>query len=719
MKHGKVLFIFTLVLPTLFSCGNKPTQDLCTVTFNPNSGTITSGSSSIQVKSGTSFSQCDTPIVTKVNELFKYWAFDIEGSNKVEASYKITSDIEVYAHFANECHTVTFNENGGSIVGEKTRSVEDGALFSKCDKPTATKENYEFKYWTFDAAGEETINTDYIVEDDFTVYAQYRETRKIYLDAPENSSIVSYGSTVVSYGDEQTDNITATSSNKNILTVELDKSRSCIYLDAANGNVEGTATVTVSDGRGSDSVNVSVHHPTTTQEAAESFDFAIGRGAYDITLTFNYDNQDSLDDFLNNRIETRLSAPSVYERYTWNTGIGKTNHVELKPSEEMATKSKDISQSSYSQYYYKNLKNAAYELRHSKIQPRSGDHFAIDDAKKRLKVHNSETLFFALERGFRPIFDGAEIAIVGSVANRAYQVYQEARGACANAFGTETTDDLMKVRQLFEWLMDNTHYDHWITQNPAPEEAEDFYNWSSYFAEGVFLNKGIAVCDGFSKALAIMGGIEGLPIIRSAGFATYLDEEGKSVVSGHAWNYYHHSDGKWYLICPTWAHKDNDADEEFVNYNYSAISYQPFMTQSNYFYSYTYKAIYNACIDQGYSPTQAEEVAKEAAKPSDFKEALFTDVTKSNSPLVSNIYTTDIFDKSKKYDFDLNSDIEAKALGNAIPIMNEDFCINLSFGSWNYVQSLANVIKEKMKSCSSIIVSADYSYTDCTVCVKF
>lgn len=702
MKHGKSLFVLALSLPTLFSCGNRPTQIYYTVTFNPNGGEITSGSSTVQVKSGSAFNQCITPVVTKTDKVFKYWTFDATGEDKVNPSFKINQNITVYARLNDAYHTITFDANGGSVDAD-TKNVPDGTLFSECDKPTASKDSSEFKYWTFDDIGNETISTNYEVESNFTVYAQYVETGNIYFDAPEDSSIVTYGSTAVSYQGAVPSDIEIVSSNPSVITVEKDPNRNLVYLDAADGNVEDESTISIKkNGDVQDTINISVHHPTSVQEAAESFDFALGRGIYDITLTFNYDNQDSYSDFINDRLETRLSVPYTYSQHTqWTKGVNQTNRLHFSPSSLMATKSKDISQPAYSKYYYENLKNAAYELRHSKIVKRTDDHFAIDDAKKRLEVHNSETLFFALERRFRPVFDESEIAVSGSVAQRAKAVYDAAREACADAFGTETTDNLMKVRQLFEWLVNKTHYDHWIVSEEATE-AEDFWEWSSYFPEGVFLNNGIAVCDGFSKALAIMGGIEGLPIIRSAGFAD---------AGGHAWNYYHHSDNKWYLICPTWAHDDNDADSEYVDYNYSAITYQPFMTQSNYFYDHTYKTAYNYYRNK----TKAEQIAQQY----NFDEVLFNDITKSNTPVVSNIYTTDVFDPAKHYDYDLNSNTEATALGNTIPIMNEDFCINLSYNSKNYTNALWTAIKNRMTSAQRGITSSDYSHTDCTFIVKF
>lgn len=614
-------------------------------------------------------------------------------------------------------YTVTFDANNGHFIDspETSFSVLKGTLLKTLTIPQATDDSSTYVGWATDQNGKNSVTYDYQIESNITLYAQYSNVDLV-VDAPEDSEILCYGSTAIGYHlFDLNKTVTASSSNSSILDVSVDSAHSAVIVDSAKGNIEGDANVIVSAQSSETKAEhpISVRYPTTAQEAGECFDYAIGRGIYDIALTFEYNNMDTLEDFFNNRLETRLSAPSIYQGYIWSTGYNKTNRVRLAPSTEMATKSKDISQSSYSKYYYKNLKNAAYELRHSKIQKRTSNHFAIDDVKKRLVVHNSDTLFFALERGFRPEFVASEIAINGSVAQRAYQVYQKAREACADAFGNETTDNLMKVRQLYEWLVDNTHYDHWIVSDDF--EEDDFYNWSSYFPEGVFLNNGIAVCDGFSKALAIMGGIEGLPIIRSAGFAND---------SGHAWNYYHHSDGQWYLICPTWAHDDNDAlDSEIFSYNYSVATYQPFMAESNYFYNHTYTMRYNYYIDQGKSKSQAEILAKIDAQKNKFDEVLFTDITKSNKPYATDIYKTDIFDSTHGYDYHLDSNAEADALVAAIKSLNlkSDFSVDISYfdGFETVAQHFVDKLFASIPGVRAVGSLVEYSLTHAEILVKF
>ena len=606
-------------------------------------------------------------------------------------------------------YDITFNANGGEIIsGETSIRVAAGTTFEQCEKPIAKLDEKAFQYWSFDQEGTRAVGETFRIDNNYDLFANYYTEGTLHFKQPEDSSIVCYGSTGISYADAQ-GTVNVTSSNESILTAELDTDRSCVYLDAVSGNIQGESTITISDGVSSDSIVIGVHYPTSAQEAGEAMDFAAGRKINDVTLTFNYNNQDSLNVFYNDRMETTYSVGA--RGLEWRNGYGKTNRLQFVPSTTMATQSKDISQPPYSGYYYENLKNVAYELRHSKIQRRTDNHFAIDDAKKRLVIHNSETLFFALERGFRPEFVASEIAVPNSVANRAYQVYQKAREACAEAFGTETTDNLTKVRQLYEWLLDNTHYDHWIADDPV--EVDDFTDWTSYFPEGVFLNEGIAVCAGFAKSLSIMGGIEGLPIICCKGSAP---------VGGHAWNYYQHSDGKYYLVCPTWSHIDNEADQ-FLDYNYSAVSYQPFMAESKYFYD----SKFIECANYYYNEIEHNvEAAKAYAKPYaeqvDFDDLCFSDVIKSDSPLVDDIYTTDIFDMTHNYDYHLDSEAEADALVAAIEDLNlaEDFSVDISYfndcGSvtQHFIDELATL--PNVKAVNYLI---EYTLTHTEILVKF
>ena len=269
--------------------------------------------------------------------------------------------------------TVYYHGNGGT-VSASSAEIRKNAIFKDENTVNASRDGFAFLEWTFDQQGAETIPDDYKVTGDFEVYAQFMDST-LTMSNPDDGEIVCYGSTAVEYSNtlESNDDVTVTIS-PNVMDYEFAKvaNRTWLILDAKDGNIEESVTITISNGTDSDYKTIFIHYPRSIQEAAEAVDFALSRKAYDITLTFDFNNRiPSLFDFLNEYMETRLSISSYDDDYIWETGYNKTNHMEFYPNDMMAKKSKDISQPTYSEYYYKNLKNAAYELRHSKIQKRT------------------------------------------------------------------------------------------------------------------------------------------------------------------------------------------------------------------------------------------------------------------------------------------------------------------------------------------------------------
>lgn len=603
--------------------------------------------------------------------------------------------------------TVTYHGNGGT-VSASSAEIRKNAIFKEENTVNATKEGYAFKEWTFDQQGTNVVPDDYKVTSAFEVYAQYRAST-LTMANPDDGEIVCYGSTAVEYFDTSasSNEIIVSISPSNAMTYEFDTDgvRTWLNLDAKDENIEASVTVTISNGVDSDCKTIFIHHPRTPQEAGEAIDFAIGRKIYNVTLTFDYDNQEDFVHFYQNRIECVNAVPSA-GLYYWNKGINKTNRFVLYAKTTMATKYTDISLPQYSEYYCENVKNGAYEIRRQNIVKRDDDHFFIDDAKKRLVVHNTETLFFALERGFRPVFDDNDTSIM---AIHAKQVYQKAREWCNEAFGKETTSPFMKMRQIFEYMTSHIHYDYWITSAPDRPESGG-YEWMSYSPEGVFLNNGVAVCDGFSKAFAIMCGIEGLPVVRCAGFP---DVEG---LAGHAWNYYKYTDDIWYLVCPTWG-QDCWGSGSGFDYNFATVNYTAFMAESKYFKNTTYRKKYYECRMEGKTEAQAIAEAEEASKLMDFSDDLFSNLTKSSEACFDNIYQQDSY--AADCDYDIDSETEAVALANAMSFLNEDFTVDLSVNSWIYFEDQIIAAMQNKFPSASIDMITDTSLMHTTLCVDF
>ena len=166
--------------------------------------------------------------------------------------------------------------------------------------------------------------------------------------------------------------------------------------------------------------------------------------------------------------------------------------------------------------------------------------FNIDGVNKCLTVSSTNQLVYALEKGLNPV------CMPGSAAER---IYSKAK-TILNSICDNTMNDFEKIRAIYDWMIMNVQYDHY-----AANYCDN--NWTVYdawYAEGVF-DKGVAVCDGISKAVIILAKIENIPVVRTTS-------------TNHAWNKVY-LDGNWYGVDAT--HGEVSVD------NVSYLSYSNFL----------------------------------------------------------------------------------------------------------------------------------------------
>lgn len=146
------------------------------------------------------------------------------------------------------------------------------------------------------------------------------------------------------------------------------------------------------------------------------------------------------------------------------------------------------------------------------------------------EVYNSEELWWAVEHGYRPVF-----AIEDSEAERIYNMAKDV----LREIISKDMNEFEKALAIYEYLIGSVIYDRETsTDLDAIPSAEN----ACYYLEGVF-KYGKAVCDGKSKALVLLCGIEGISAVREFG---YSDRDR----AGHAWNYVR-VDGVWYCVDTT------------------------------------------------------------------------------------------------------------------------------------------------------------------------
>ena len=147
------------------------------VTFNGNGTDISAPI--MQVVNGTTYN--DLPTINRGGYVFEGWYTEKSGGSRITPTtiVNLKGDQILYAHWtknSEEMCTVTFDANGGT-VGQKTVQVAKGGTLNSL--PTPTRSGYTFVGWynTSGPSGASVNVGDYIVEQDVTLYAWWKEEK--------------------------------------------------------------------------------------------------------------------------------------------------------------------------------------------------------------------------------------------------------------------------------------------------------------------------------------------------------------------------------------------------------------------------------------------------------------------------------------------------------------------------------------------------------------
>lgn len=187
------------------------------------------------------------------------------------------------------------------------------------------------------------------------------------------------------------------------------------------------------------------------------------------------------------------------------------------------------------------------------------DDFAINYVEDEYECSTSDQLFYVLSHGFRPL------TVSGSQAYRTYNKFKDImRSIC-----DDRMTDVQKARAIFDWLIVNVYYDNNVAypKVPLPQAS---YKYEAFYLEGVL--NGAAVCDGLSKAYAVMCAIEGIDCVRVTGKL----KDAKEGDAGHAWNKVQLM-GKWFLSDATWGNMTVAVQDEGVISHYEYVNGKYFL----------------------------------------------------------------------------------------------------------------------------------------------
>ena len=136
-----------------------------TVKFNANGGTVSTASSAVH--NGSSIGTLPEP--TRSGYAFDGWYTAASGGNRVYSSTTVTSDMTLYAHWADAVR-ITFDPTGGT-VSPKYADIKKGASIDSL--PTPTKENYYFNGWYTAASGGTKVTSSTTFSAKTTIYAHW------------------------------------------------------------------------------------------------------------------------------------------------------------------------------------------------------------------------------------------------------------------------------------------------------------------------------------------------------------------------------------------------------------------------------------------------------------------------------------------------------------------------------------------------------------------
>jgi len=276
---------------------------------------------------------------------------------------------------------------------------------------------------------------------------------------------------------------------------------------------------------------------------------------------------------------------------------------------------------------YTTTQENIYNSLTERVQTRT---LAIDKSKDTLNVANSNELYRAVSNGYKPVIDEENSDLIS--------LYSKAREVL-NTYVTDSMTDLEKVKTIYEWIVTKVTYDKAAVNSTS--ENKSLYN--AFSMEGVFFDKR-AVCDGKSKAFALLCGMEGIKAVRVVGFAnenlanqiaiwagkgateSQIMQSLSSTGWGHAWNKVlvdANGDNikEWYVVDTTWGDLSigtGYSPKEYLTYDYflvtdkdierTHISYQTQYNATTAFNAYDYISVYHNDVNNTMYITSVEQI---------------------------------------------------------------------------------------------------------------
>lgn len=529
------------------------------------------------------------PTLTKEGYTFDGWFTELEGGEKVENASAELVDKVVYARFSLTTYSITYILNGGVETTNPTSFTAETPTFSLA---SPTKENNVFEGWS--GTGIDGISKSVTIKKGtkenlvFTAnWVPEKVQVSFVVDGKKinKKATLEYGKTLSSLSltaeslglsgytlsDFYSDSSMQTKQN---LTTPL-KSDTILYLYSTYIIENSFYNYLPKFRSASSTIEIGSFNELVSWIDYVLFNNITSSKA--ITATLTYKSFSSTSKLLSEVSSAISQSTFSYKNTGYSYWTGNTKNVKIYINSDM----KNEAQKVYDEGREGTLAQATYALSNfTKTRSDTFNDFNINNVTKTLEVSTSNQLVYALEKGLKPV------CVPGS---KAEIVYEKAKSVLRDICNDEMTN-VQKVRAIYEWIILNNSYDH-----KAADEitGNNWYEYDSWFAEGVLLNKK-AVCDGICKAFLIMAKIEGIPTIRVTG-------------NSHAWNKVY-LNGAWFGIDAT--HGDLS-----INGSYEALTYTSFLFTDEYkqnagFTSEEYPSVVAKTVTNAYENIQFDNNGK-------------------------------------------------------------------------------------------------------------
>lgn len=217
------------------------------------------------------------------------------------------------------------------------------------------------------------------------------------------------------------------------------------------------------------------------------------------------------------------------------------------------------------------VKQATAFLRYSEVENKR-DSLPIDEKTETMNVANSNDLYRVVSNGFKPVFAADESG------QKLQALYNKARKVLID-YVSEDMTDVEKVAAIYDWIVNEVDYDYAVASLGTGSGTSGY---NAFYLEGVF-DDNRAVCDGKSKAFALLCGMENIKAIRVSGYANKniaAVPDSEKAAYGHAWNKVlvdANNDGEreWYVVDTTWGDVEvggTSGRTEYLNYGYFLVT---------------------------------------------------------------------------------------------------------------------------------------------------